>query len=53
MIIRCAWCGRMLGEKEPRGDRRVSHTICAECERREFGEYADGEEGSDCDGETS
>lgn len=31
----CAWCHRILGFK--RGVRDLDHTICPECEEREFG----------------
>ena len=36
MIIRCAWCGKDEGEKEPLDDPRVSHTICHECHKKEM-----------------
>jgi hypothetical protein len=31
MIIKCAWCGKILGEQEGTG---ISHGICEDCERR-------------------
>ena len=31
MIVKCAWCGKVEGEKEPLDDRRVTHTICPTC----------------------
>lgn len=31
MISVCAWCQKMLGEKEPLKDLSVSHGICPEC----------------------
>lgn len=27
----CAWCGEKIGEKEPLGDRRVTHGVCPVC----------------------
>ena len=35
MKIICAWCNKVLGEKEdPRGSGRVSHGICEDCQRK-------------------
>lgn len=31
MKIVCAWCKKEMGEKEPLGDKSISHTICREC----------------------
>ncbi len=31
MIIQCAWCKKIVGEKEPLQDKRVTSTICPEC----------------------
>ncbi|NOZ64747.1 MAG: hypothetical protein GXO71_07505 [Caldiserica bacterium] len=31
MIIQCAWCKEIVGEKEPLQDKRVTSTICPEC----------------------
>jgi len=34
MKIICAWCNKILGEKEPYGSGRVSHGICEDCRRK-------------------
>lgn len=31
LIIRCAWCGRDMGEKDGQGQEGVSHGICKSC----------------------
>lgn len=31
MIRECAWCKRILGEKEPLDDPKVTHGICENC----------------------
>jgi hypothetical protein len=31
MTVICAWCRRLMGEKPPYPDLRVSHSICEEC----------------------
>lgn len=31
MVIQCAWCLRILGEKEPKSDMSVTHSICQKC----------------------
>ena len=31
MIRVCAWCKKILGEKEPLDDPTVTHGICDEC----------------------
>jgi DNA-directed RNA polymerase subunit RPC12/RpoP len=31
MILKCSWCGKKMGEKEPIEDKRTSHTICLDC----------------------
>ena len=31
MEIRCAWCGKNMGEKDSEGIEEVSHGICEEC----------------------
>lgn len=36
MKVICAWCGADLGDKEPLGDKRVSHSICVECLAKEI-----------------
>ena len=27
----CAWCGKVLGEKEPFNDNSTTHSICKDC----------------------
>lgn len=34
MIRQCAWCGEVLGEKEPLEDKRITHTICDDCDKK-------------------
>ena len=34
MIIKCAWCGKYLGEKEPYDDKSVTHGICQKCKAK-------------------
>jgi DNA-directed RNA polymerase subunit RPC12/RpoP len=36
LIIRCAWCGKYLGEKEPYEDMSETHSICPECRAKYF-----------------
>ena len=31
MKIKCAWCGKDMGEKDGKGVRGVSHGICRDC----------------------
>lgn len=31
MILMCAWCGEVLGEKEPLDDKSLTHGICKPC----------------------
>lgn len=31
MVIQCAWCKDILGEKEPYGVLELTHTICDLC----------------------
>lgn len=38
MIIKCAWCGKDMGEKPPYEDKSVTHSICEECEAKYFPE---------------
>jgi len=47
MPIRCAWCGRHIGDDSRLP--RASHGICSECEKRNFPEPATfvAHEGSD------
>lgn len=39
LIIKCAWCGKYLGEKEPYEDKSETHGICPECRAKYFPEY--------------
>ncbi|MDD4984670.1 MAG: ArdC-like ssDNA-binding domain-containing protein [Dehalococcoidales bacterium] len=36
MIIKCAWCGKCMGEKPPYEDKSITHTICDECGAKYF-----------------
>ena len=36
LVIKCAWCGKYLGEKEPYEDKMVTHGICPECRVKYF-----------------
>jgi len=36
MMVRCAWCGRTEGEKEPLEDRSVTDGICDDCLAKHF-----------------
>lgn len=36
MIVRCAWCGNTISEKEPLSDRSVTDGICDGCMATEF-----------------
>jgi len=38
MIVKCAWCGAVLGRKPGRG---VSHDICDACMRKYFPEFVE------------
>jgi antirestriction protein ArdC len=38
MIIKCAWCGKYMGEKPPYEDKSVTHSICPECRAKYFPE---------------
>lgn len=31
MIVQCAWCLKMVGEKAPLKDKAVTHGICKQC----------------------
>lgn len=31
MIIQCAWCLKMLGEKAPIKDKNITHGMCEQC----------------------
>jgi len=35
MKVKCAWCGRDMGEKPPYDNKEVSHTICADCLKKQ------------------
>lgn len=37
MNIKCAWCKKDMGEKEPLDDKSTTHTICPKCSRIHFG----------------
>ena len=50
MIIRCAWCKRIIGNKPPYGgkwDREVTDGICPDCMRKYFGKVMGNKEDSD------
>lgn len=36
ILIRCAWCDRDMGEKEPLDDDSMTPGICQECYQRQF-----------------
>ncbi len=36
LVIKCAWCGNCMGEKEPYEDKSVTHGICPECRAKYF-----------------
>jgi hypothetical protein len=36
LVIKCAWCGKYMGEKEPYDDKSVTHGICPECRAKYF-----------------
>jgi len=36
MIIKCAWCGKYMGEKPPYEDKGITHSICPECKAKQF-----------------
>lgn len=36
LVVKCAWCGKYLGEKEPYEDKSVTHGICPECREKYF-----------------
>ena len=38
MLIKCAWCGKDEGVKEPLEDKGITHTICSKCARTYFPE---------------
>lgn len=34
MTIICSWCKKVLGEKPPRSDASITHSICAQCQKK-------------------
>jgi hypothetical protein len=34
MQIICSWCGKSIKEREPLGDKSISHSICEECYKK-------------------
>jgi len=36
MIIKCAWCGKNMGEKQPYDDKDITHGMCSKCLKREL-----------------
>lgn len=36
LMVVCAWCGKVMGEKEGKGVSGVSHSICDECTKGEL-----------------
>jgi len=34
MRVICSWCRKSIREKEPLGDKSVSHGICEECSKK-------------------
>lgn len=36
VIVKCAWCGKKLGEKLPYDDKEETHSICDECLKKHF-----------------
>jgi hypothetical protein len=36
LVVKCAWCGKYWGEKEPYEDKSVTHGICPECRAKYF-----------------
>lgn len=43
LVIKCAWCGKYLGEKEPYEDKSVTHGICPECRKKYFPKKKDNQ----------
>lgn len=37
IIIKCAWCGKDMGEKPPLEDKSATHSICEGCREKYFG----------------
>jgi hypothetical protein len=36
MLVICAYCGKIIGEKEPLEDKKISHGCCEECYLKEL-----------------
>jgi len=36
MIIKCAWCGKYMGEKEPLENKNITHGICLKCLKKQL-----------------
>lgn len=34
MYVKCAWCGKDLGQKPPFDNKSISHSICLECRKK-------------------
>ncbi len=34
LIVKCAWCGKYLGQKDGKGISGISHGICLECAKK-------------------
>ena len=34
LLVKCAWCGKDMGEKDGQGVSGVSHGMCPECCRK-------------------
>lgn len=34
MVIRCCWCGYLMGEKEPLSDTSITGSICRICHNK-------------------
>jgi len=39
LTIKCAWCGKITGEKDGKGNSGETATICPECAKRETIRY--------------
>jgi hypothetical protein len=36
LFFHCAYCGKIIGEKEPLEDKKISHGCCEECYLKEL-----------------
>lgn len=36
MKVKCAWCGKDMGEKPPLDDLDTTHGMCMECYRKQI-----------------